>query len=99
MQWKGRRQSTNVEDRRRVSGGQVALGGGIGANILTLLGLFLGGQFGGNIFGDSGIQIPTGGGGATTTVALTAEQVEMGDFVSVILADTAATTLGRTQKG
>lgn len=91
MQWKGRRQSANVDDRRRVSGGQVALGGGIGAIILTLIGLFLGGQFGGNIFGDSGISIPTGGlggGGTATTVALTAEQVEMGEFVSVVLADT-----------
>jgi predicted metalloprotease len=88
MQWKGRRQSANVEDRRKVSGGQAAIGGGIGAIILTLLGLFLGGQFGGNIFGDSGIGMPTGGGGSTTTVSLTAQQVEMGEFVSVVLADT-----------
>jgi predicted metalloprotease len=88
MQWKGRRQSTNVEDRRRVGGGQVALGGGIGAIIITLVGLFLTGQLGGNIFGDSGLSIPTGGGGATTTVSLSAEQVAMGEFVSVVLADT-----------
>ena len=26
MQWKGRRQSTNVEDRRGMGGGRVALG-------------------------------------------------------------------------
>jgi uncharacterized protein len=92
MQWKGRRQSTNVDDRRRVGGGQMALGGGIGAIIITLIGLFLGGQFGGNIFGDSGISIPSGGlgsgSGSATTIALSAEQQQMGEFVSVILADT-----------
>ena len=92
MQWKGRRQSTNVDDQRRASGGQMALGGGIGAIIITLIGLFLGGQFGGNIFGDSGISVPSGGlgggGSSATTGTLTAAQQEMGDFVSVVLADT-----------
>lgn len=90
MQWKGRRQSANVEDRRRVNGGTMAVGGGLGAIIITLLGLFLGGQFGGNIFGDSGLSLPTGSGGsgATTTITLTAAQQEMGEFVSVVLADT-----------
>lgn len=29
MQWLGRRQSSNVDDRRGVSGGQVAVGGGV----------------------------------------------------------------------
>ena len=45
MHWKGRRQSTNVEDRRgdrrRHDGG---VGGGIGAVIITLIVLFLGGD-------------------------------------------------------
>ena len=29
MQWLGRRQSTNVDDRRGITGGHIAAGGGI----------------------------------------------------------------------
>ena len=77
MQWKGRRQSTNVDDRRRASGGQMALGGGIGAIIITLIGLFLGGQFGGNIFGDSGISVPSGGlGGGGSSAGIVVDLTE-----------------------
>jgi len=40
MRWKGRRQSSNVEDRRGVSGKGIALGGG-GLGILVLIGAVL----------------------------------------------------------
>ncbi len=43
MRWQGGRESSNVEDRRGISGGLMA-GGGIGAVILGLLYLFLGGD-------------------------------------------------------
>jgi uncharacterized protein len=86
MQWKGRRQSTNVDDRRRAGGGTVAAGGGIAAIIITVIGLLIAGNGDiGSIFSDAGSLIPTG---ATTNVSLTDQQVEMGEFVAVVLADT-----------
>ena len=44
MQWFGRRESTNVEDRRGFSGGGIAAGGGIIGVIIYLLYTFLGGN-------------------------------------------------------
>ncbi len=44
MRWQGRRESTNVEDRRGVSGGQVAVGGGILGVIALVLNFLLGGD-------------------------------------------------------
>lgn len=43
MQWRGRRESSNVEDRRGISGGQVAAGGGVIGVIFLLVNFFLGG--------------------------------------------------------
>ncbi|MBA3768739.1 MAG: neutral zinc metallopeptidase, partial [Acidobacteria bacterium] len=34
MRWRGRRESTNVEDRRGVSRGGLAVGGGVGTIVL-----------------------------------------------------------------
>jgi predicted metalloprotease len=42
LRWKGRRQSTHVEDRRGVRAGAKLAGGGLGLLILVGLGLFLG---------------------------------------------------------
>ena len=44
MQWRGRRGSSNVDDRRGVSGGGIAAGGGIGAIIIYLIYTFMGGS-------------------------------------------------------
>ncbi len=44
MLWKGGRQSTNVDDRRGVSGGQVAVGGGILGVIALVLNFLIGGD-------------------------------------------------------
>lgn len=44
MLWRGREGSDNVEDRRGVSGGGLAVGGGIGGLIIYLLYAFLGGN-------------------------------------------------------
>ncbi|HET9431401.1 MAG TPA: neutral zinc metallopeptidase, partial [Chitinophagaceae bacterium] len=44
MLWKGRRTSTNVDDRRGVSGGGIAAGGGIIGLIIYLVYSFLGGD-------------------------------------------------------
>jgi predicted metalloprotease len=44
MRWKGREQSGNVEDRRGIGGGGLALGGGIGTVVLVAAFLLLGGD-------------------------------------------------------
>jgi predicted metalloprotease len=44
MKWQGREQSENIEDRRGLSGRQVAVGGGGLAIILLIVGLLMGGD-------------------------------------------------------
>lgn len=81
MQWRGGRASTNVDDRRSVSGGGIAAGGGIVGVIIYLLYTFLGGS------GDSS-QLPQVLPGNTPT-EMTAEQKkaddERAEFVKVVL--------------
>jgi hypothetical protein len=82
MLWQGRRGSSNVEDRRGISGGQVAVGGGILGVIALVLNFLLGG-------GDVS-QLPQQLPGQTTPVS--AEQQAADDqraeFVKVVLAET-----------
>jgi predicted metalloprotease len=42
MRWRGERESSNVEDRRGISTGKVAIGGGLGTLIIVILALLLG---------------------------------------------------------
>src|ERR1043165_8315514 len=42
MRWRGERQSTNIEDRRGMSGGRVAVGGGLGTIVIMILALLFG---------------------------------------------------------
>lgn len=42
MRWQDRRESTNVEDRRRVTPGRIAIGGGLGTIVILLVMVFLG---------------------------------------------------------
>jgi predicted metalloprotease len=42
MRWRGERQSTNIEDRRGVSAGRVAVGGGLGTLVILVLALIFG---------------------------------------------------------
>ena len=44
MRWQGRRESSNVDDRRGVSGGQVAVGGGILGVIALVINFLMGGD-------------------------------------------------------
>jgi len=85
MLWKGRRQSDNVEDRRGFSGRQVAVGGGIGAVVVTLLILLLGGNPEKVL---QTLQTQPSSQTQQETRALSAEEQEMGEFISVVLADT-----------
>lgn len=81
MRWRGRRQSDNVEDRRGVSGGQVAVGGGIIGVIILVINMLMGGD-GTEIINQ--ISQP----GQQQNTELTAEDLEMRDFVETVLADT-----------
>lgn len=85
MRWQGRRKSENVEDRRGISGRGMALGGGIGGLIIVALFLLLGGN------PDEVVKnLPTEGSYSSTTAGqpLSEKDKELGDFVSVVLADT-----------
>jgi uncharacterized protein len=85
MKWLGRRQSDNVEDRRGLSGGKVAVGGGVIGVIILLLNVFGGetGQTVGNV-----LEQMQGGQGQTEAAApLSKEDEELGQFVRVNLAD------------
>lgn len=81
MRWQGRRESSNVEDRRGVSGGQIAAGGGIIGVIVLVLNFLLG--------GDSS-QLPQQfpGGGEQVTTQQSAADDERSKFVKVVLAET-----------
>ncbi|WP_306350446.1 neutral zinc metallopeptidase [Flavobacterium sp. '19STA2R22 D10 B1'] len=89
MKWQGRRQSTNMEDDRRISsGGKVALGGGAIGIIILVINLFMGGDSS-QLLQQVQQQMEQQ---STQTGApdreLTPEEVEMGQFVATVLGDT-----------
>ena len=82
MLWKGRRESSNVEDRRGRSP-KVMVGGGIGTIVVILAIYFLGGdptQLLNNVQPENSQ--------TTTPYKGTAEENELAQFVSVVLAET-----------
>ena len=85
MRWQGRRQSDNVEDRRGIGGKGLAVGGGIGGLIIVVLFVLLGGN------PDEVMQsLQTTETAVPPTTAgqpLSEKDKEMGEFVSVVLAD------------
>lgn len=86
MKWIGRRQSNNMEDRRGVSGGKVALGGGLIGIIILLI----------NVFGGENAQqlapmleqMQQGQTTEQTAQELSPEDKKMGEFCATVLADT-----------
>jgi predicted metalloprotease len=80
MKWQGRRGSGNVEDNRGMSGGRMVAGGGIGTIVILLIVWLLG--------GDPSKILNQMEEGSTEQVAPTAEEDQMAQFVSVVLADT-----------
>ncbi|REG88808.1 KPN_02809 family neutral zinc metallopeptidase [Winogradskyella sediminis] len=88
MKWKGRRQSGNLEDQRGMSSkGKVVAGGGVIAVVVILLQLF-GGETGQQI---APIIEQVANSQTTQQVQereLTSEEVEMGEFMATVLADT-----------
>ncbi len=83
MQWLGRRESSNVDDRRGVTGEPIAVGGGI-IGVIFLLAKFL---LGGGNTSDLQQVFPQGQQQEMTTEQKAAED-ERARFVKVVLADT-----------
>jgi uncharacterized protein len=81
MKWQGRQGSGNVEDRRGMSTGRMAMGGGIGTIVIVIIVLLLGGD-------PSQLLNSIQSGPDTEQVANTAEEDQMAQFVSVVLKDT-----------
>jgi len=88
MQWRGRRQSANVEDQRgrRISRGAAGIGGG-GLLLILLLALFLGQDPVQLLQQIPSVQVPTDV-SDPGPVAESAAEGEQREFVSVVLADT-----------
>ena len=115
MRWKGGRRSSNVEDRRGQSAGYNTAGSGSGllsfipmlvrtktGRIMLLIGVVV--FFGSRMMGIDLLPMLLGGGETAVTgqpYELTPAEKEMGEFVSVVLADTEDTwkTIFREQGG
>jgi predicted metalloprotease len=85
MLWRGQRESDNVEDRRGISRGGLAVGGGLGGLVILLAALFFGVDPGA-ILNQTGDEPPAAG-TRTARPASPAEE-ELKRFVSVVLANT-----------
>jgi predicted metalloprotease len=83
MQWQGRRQSSNVEDRRGLSGGGLAVGGGV-IGVIFILAKFL---LGGGDLNDLQQLVPPQQQQEMTQEEKAAQDQEAA-FVKVVLADT-----------
>lgn len=84
MRWKGRRESSNVEDRRGMSpGGKGIVGGGIGTIAIVLVVLLLGGDPT-SILQNVQVDNQT----TNTNYVESEKDKELGQFVSVVLAET-----------
>lgn len=81
MEWRGRRGSSNIEDRRRTGGGRGAGIGGAGVIVVLLLGWFLGVDVTPLLQDQSTLS-------GQAPAELTEEDRAMGEFVAVTLADT-----------
>lgn len=82
MKWIGRRESDNVEDRRKFSGGKIALGGGLVGIIVIVINLLMGGDPN-QLLQQMQQQAAT----QTTSQEPSAADDEMASFIKVALAD------------
>ncbi|MHA6260777.1 KPN_02809 family neutral zinc metallopeptidase [Sporosarcina sp. CAU 1771] len=82
MEYKGRRKSSNVEDRRG-RGGKTLVGGGIGGIVLVIIFTLMGGNPG-DLLGNLGMTDTS----QSIPYEETEQERELTEFVSVVLADT-----------
>jgi predicted metalloprotease len=85
MRWRGRRQSSQVEDRRGAAGGRPVVVGGAGLLIIVVLSLVFGVDPALLLDGLQNDTVPVGAGTASPA---TSTDDSLGQFVSVVLADT-----------
>lgn len=85
MRWRDRRESTNIEDRRGMTGGRLAVGGGLGGIVLLLIAFLLGADPRQLLE-----QLPQTAPepGTTTSRQINPEEEELRKFSSVVLAET-----------
>ncbi|WP_107039138.1 KPN_02809 family neutral zinc metallopeptidase [Brumimicrobium mesophilum] len=90
MKWKGRRKSSNVDDRRGISSKSKILGGGGLIGIIILLVSVFGGETGKQIAPilEQFNQSSSSGMVNSEQRELSAEEVEIGDFVATVFQDT-----------
>jgi uncharacterized protein len=83
MRWRDRRQSENIEDRRGIGGGKIAIGG-LGSIVVLVIALLLGADPRQLLE-----QAPSGeSGGVQTSRPTNPQEEELKQFVSVVLAET-----------
>lgn len=83
MRWKGREQSTNVEDRRGMSSGKKVAGGTIGTLVIVLIVWLLGGNPSA-VINQLQVESPS----EAAPASYSQEEEELVAFVSVVLKDT-----------
>jgi predicted metalloprotease len=85
MLWKDRRESDNIEDRRGMTGGRMALGGGLGSIVVLVIALLLGADPRKLLE-----QLPqeSPGTGTQNSRQLNPQEEELKKFVAVVLAET-----------
>jgi predicted metalloprotease len=85
MLWRGRRESDNIEDRRGIGGGGIAIGGGLGGIVILIIALLLGADPR-RLLEQGPATDPNAG--STTSRPTNAADEEMKKFVGVVLAET-----------
>jgi predicted metalloprotease len=85
MLWKGQRQSDNVEDRRGMSGGGMAIGGGLGGIVVLVIALLLGADPRQLLEQTRGVDPSTG---TTTSRPTNPQEDELKQFAATVLAST-----------
>lgn len=83
MRWRGERQSDNIEDRRGMSRGGMAIGGGLGSIVLIVLALLFGADPRQLLE-----QLPTEGPATQTSRSTNPQDEELKQFTAVVLAST-----------
>ena len=85
MLWKGQRQSDNVEDRRGMSGGGMAIGGGLGGIVVLVIALLLGADPRQLLEQSRGVDPSSG---TTTSRPTNPQEDELKQFSATVLAST-----------